>query len=221
MSEFIDINNLNYLDITIITLVLILSIKGFVNGFLRELFGLIGLIGGIIVASNEFKFVGENIYNRVYPLENIALLNLISFIIIIISIWIVSSIIGIVISTKAHKYRKIGLISRVLGLLMSGGKYFLLFATIFISLFNVPFIKDNLLDKIDINNSKVYPFLNKYGNLVINLDEMKKLNIKSKDFLLTKLKEKEVVRLDNNDTNKSIEIKKPTINSIIVKEKDK
>ena len=216
MSDFIDINSLNYLDITIIALIFILSIKGFVNGFLREVFGLIGLIGGIFIASKEFEFVAKYIYDKVYPLENMALLNLLSFVIIVLSIWIISSVIGAVISAKAHKYRKIGLISRVLGLSMSGGKYFLLFATIFVSLFNIPFIKDNFLDKIDVNSSKVYPFINEYGNLVINLDEIKELDIKSKDFLLSKPKEKESVAKDINIT---IKPPKPTINSIIVKER--
>ncbi len=214
MNEFIDINNLNYLDITIVALIFILSIKGFVNGFLRELFGLLGLIGGIVVASREFSFVAQYIYDKLYPLENMALLNLLGFIIIVLAIWIVSAIVGIIVSAKAHKYRKIGLISRVLGLSMSGGKYFLLFATIFVSLFNIPFIKDNFVDKIDINSSKVYPFVKEYGNLVINLDEIKELDIKSKDFVLSK--EKKSI---SKDINKTIKPPKPTINSIMVKER--
>ena len=217
MNEFIDINNLNYLDITIVALIFILSIKGFVNGFLRELFGLIGLIGGIVVASREFSFVAKYIYDKLYPLENMALLNLLGFIIIVLAIWIVSAIVGIVVSAKAHKHRKIGLISRVLGLSMSGGKYFLLFATIFVSLFNIPFIKDNLLNKIDINSSKVYPFVKEYGNLVINLDEIKELDIKSDDFMLSKKIESEIT--DSSDINKTIKPPKPKINSIIVEER--
>jgi membrane protein required for colicin V production len=216
MSDFIDINSLNYLDVTIIALIVILSIKGFVNGFLREVFGLIGLIGGIIIASKEFGFVAQYIYDKLYPLENMALLNLLGFVIIVLSIWIISSIVGVVISTKAHKYRNIGLISRVLGLSISGGKYFLLFATIFVSLFNIAFIKDNFLDKIDVNNSKVYPFVNKYGHLVINLDEIKELDIKPKDFLLSKPKEEKSI---SKDTNISVKPPKPTINSIMVKER--
>jgi len=217
MNEFIDINNLNYLDITIIALIFILSIKGFVNGFLREIFGLLGLIGGIVVASREFSFVAKYIYDKLYPLDNMALLNLLAFIVIVLLIWIGLAIIGIIISSKAHKYRKIGLLSRLLGLIIGGGKYFLLFATIFVSLFNIPFIKDNLVNKIDTNSSKVYPFIKEYGNLVINLDEIKELDIKSSDFMLSKKIEHKVI--NKRDINKTIKPLKPTINSILVEER--
>jgi len=111
MNEFININNFNYLDITIIALIFILSIKGFVNGFLREFFGLAGLVGGVVIASIKFEFMAKYIYTNLYPLDNIALLNLVSFIFIVLIVWILSAILGIIISIKAHKYRKIGLIS--------------------------------------------------------------------------------------------------------------
>ena len=38
-------------DVVVVSLVLILGIKGVISGLIKEIFGLVGLIGGIVVAS--------------------------------------------------------------------------------------------------------------------------------------------------------------------------
>lgn len=50
-----------WFDIIVIALVLILGIKGILNGLIKEVFGLIGLIGGLIVAS-RFSDVAEKFH---------------------------------------------------------------------------------------------------------------------------------------------------------------
>ena len=47
-----------WFDIIVIALVLILGVKGIINGLIKETFGLIGLIGGLVVAS-RFSDVAE------------------------------------------------------------------------------------------------------------------------------------------------------------------
>ena len=41
----------SWFDLVVVALVLVLGIKGLLNGFIKEIFGIIGLIGGVIVAS--------------------------------------------------------------------------------------------------------------------------------------------------------------------------
>jgi len=210
----IDYTTLNYLDITIASLVVILSIKGFVNGFLRELFGFLGLIGGVFIASRYFELAGDYLYKKVYQLDNITLLNLIGFISIISIVWFLVSIIGSIVSYMASKHKKKGLISRILGTLLSGVKYFLLFSVILISVLNVEFIKDNTAKYIDLNNSKLYPYLSEYGEEIINLKEMQFLNIKSqKDTKKESIVKEELLPVDNN-SSKEINT---SIDSILIK----
>ena len=41
----------NYFDVTIASIILILGIKGFMQGFIKEAFGLLGLVAGVYFAS--------------------------------------------------------------------------------------------------------------------------------------------------------------------------
>ena len=45
-------DNISTLDIIIASIVIILGIKGFLNGFLKEAFSFIGLVLGVYAASN-------------------------------------------------------------------------------------------------------------------------------------------------------------------------
>jgi membrane protein required for colicin V production len=194
----IDYTNLNYLDITIASLVVILSIKGFVNGFFRELFGFLGLISGVFIASRNSKLAGEYIYNNIYPLDNITLLNLLGFISLLIIVWSLVSIIGEIVSKLASRYSKKGLISRIFGSILGGGKYFFLFSVVIVSLLNIEFIKDNTAKYIDLNNSKLYPYLSEYGEKIINLKEVQSLDIKSQKESIMK---EELLPIDKNNSN--------------------
>ena len=44
--------DLNYFDMAVGSIVLLLGLKGLLNGFSKELFGLIGIVGGLFVASH-------------------------------------------------------------------------------------------------------------------------------------------------------------------------
>jgi len=223
----IDYTHLNYLDITIASLVVILSIKGFVNGLLKELFGLSGLIGAIFIGSRNSQEAGDYIYKNIYQLDNNLLLNFLGFVSIFIIVWTLASILGELVAKLASRYSKKGLISRLAGSFIGGGKYFLLFSVVIVSLLNVEFIKDNSKKILDLNRSILYPYINEYGSQIINLKEMSSFNIKA--VKLNKIKEEnnqeikseslvveEVEELDRN-REKSIEDKNSTINTILIK----
>jgi len=218
--ENIDYNNLNYLDITLVSLLVILAIKGFVNGFLKELFGVIGLVGGIFLASKEYLQVAQYIDQKISPIENQALLNLTGFVAIAIGFWILSSIVGIIVSYFANKNSKMGLVSRLMGMAMSGGKYALLFAVVIVSLLNIPLIKESVEPRLDLNNSKLYPYIKEYGNEVINLEAMRIVHPKSFENVIQTKEIESVPQKENNITAESNSSKseKSNMNSIIVTE---
>ncbi len=157
----------NYFDVTIGAIVLILGIKGFMNGFIKEVFGLVGLVGGVYFASRLSGDAATFIDNNFLHLENTALLKLLGFLVILIIIWLGATILGSIFS-KLSSVSGLGFINRFLGFVAGGGKYFLIFALIITALSNVTLVKDNLEKYV--HNSVLYPYLKMVGSSIIHLD---------------------------------------------------
>lgn len=157
----------NYFDVTIAAIVLLLGIKGFMHGFIKEMFGLVGLIGGVYFASRLAETAANFIDKNFLHLENFALLKLIGFLAILIIVWLGATILGSIFS-KLTSASGLGFINRLFGFIMGGGKYFLIFALIVTALSNVSLVKDNLEKHVE--NSLLYPYLKQAGSYLINLD---------------------------------------------------
>ena len=157
----------NYFDVTIASIVLILGIKGFMNGFIKEVFGLVGLVGGVYFASRLADTAATFIDTNFIHLENPSLLNLIGFLAVLIVIWVGATILGSLFS-KLTDQSGLGFLNRLFGFIVGGGKYFLIFALIVTALSNVTLVKDNLEKYV--KDSVLYPFLQEAGSYLINLD---------------------------------------------------
>jgi len=157
----------NYFDITIGAIVLILGIKGFMNGFIKEVFGLVGLVGGVYFASRFAPTAATFIDTNFLHLENTALLKLLGFLAVLIIIWLSATILGSIFS-KLTSASGLGFLNRLFGFIAGGGKYFLIFALIVTALSNVTLVKDNLEKYVQ--DSVLYPYLKKAGSSIINLD---------------------------------------------------
>jgi membrane protein required for colicin V production len=150
----------NYFDITIGAIVLILGIKGFMNGFIKEVFGLVGLVGGVYLASRLAGDAATFIDTNFIHIENTALLQLLGFLAILTIVWLSATILGSIFS-KMTSISGLGFINRFLGFIAGGGKYFIIFALIVTALSNVTLIKDNIGKYV--NDSVLYPYLLKAG----------------------------------------------------------
>lgn len=157
----------NYFDVTIAAIVLILGIKGFMQGFIKEAFGLLGLVGGVYFASRLSDTAATFIDTKFLHLENASLLKLIGFLAILIVIWLSATILGSIFS-KLTSESGLGFLNRLFGFIAGGGKYFLIFALIVTALSNVTLVKDNLEKYV--NDSVLYPYLREAGSYLINLD---------------------------------------------------
>lgn len=157
----------NYFDIAIGAIVFILGIKGFMNGFVKEFFGLVGLVGGVYIGSRLADSAASFIDKNLYHLDNPAALKLIGFIAILAIIWIGAVSLGALFSKLTYA-SGFGFINRLFGFIAGGGKYFLIFALIVTALSNVSLVKDNL--KKQVGNSILYPYLLKAGSFLININ---------------------------------------------------
>ncbi|HEY9189661.1 MAG TPA: CvpA family protein [Sulfurovum sp.] len=157
----------NYFDVTISAIVLILGIKGFMQGFIKEVFGLLGLVAGVYFASRLSEKAADFIDTNFLHLENAALLKLIGFMAILILVWTGATMLGAIFS-KLTSESGLGFLNRLFGFIVGGGKYFLIFALIVTALSNVTLIKDNLEKYVE--DSVLYPYLKEAGSYLINLD---------------------------------------------------
>ncbi|WP_241497519.1 CvpA family protein [Sulfurovum riftiae] len=157
----------NYFDITIAAIVLILGIKGFMNGFIKEVFGLAGLIGGVYFGSRFADTAATFINDNFLKMQNPTLLKLLGFLAVLVIIWLGMTLLGSILS-KLSSESGLGFINRLLGFIAGGGKYFIIFALIVTALSNVTLVKENLGKYV--KDSMLYPYLLEAGSAIIHLD---------------------------------------------------
>ena len=158
--------NINVFDLIVVALITILGLKGLFRGFSKEFFALVGIVGGVFVASRLSKDAGE-IVNSFIPMENENTILLAGFVSALIIFWIIAYIIGSGLE-KIFKMSGLGALDRILGFVFGAGKIFLLFSIISYAVSQVKMINDNLAPKLE--TSIVFPLLKETGSYIIQLD---------------------------------------------------
>jgi membrane protein required for colicin V production len=160
------VENINIFDLIVVALITILGLKGLFRGFTKEFFALIGIVGGVFVASRLSKDAGE-IVNGIIPMQNDNTILLAGFVASLVIFWIIAYIMGSLFS-RILKISGLGIVDRLLGFIFGAGKIFLLFSIISYAISQVKMINDNLQPKLE--TSIVFPLLQKTGSYIIKLD---------------------------------------------------
>ena len=153
-------------DLIIITITLILGLKGLFRGLIKEVFGIIGIIGAIFVASRISKETGD-LLAPVLVLQNEATIKLIGFITALIAVWLVVYTAGVIVS-KIFSASGVGVVDRIFGFIFGASKVFLIFSVIAYALYQVQSFRKVMDEKF--NNSFVMPHLISVGSVIIKLD---------------------------------------------------
>ena len=153
-------------DLIIIAITLILGLKGLFRGLIKEVFGIIGIIGAIFVASRVSKDVGDAVA-PILAIQSEATLKLIGFIIALIGFWLVVYTLGVIIS-KIFSASGLGVVDRTFGFIFGASKVFLIFSVIAYSLSQVQSFKKLMDEKFA--TSFVMPHLISVGSYIIKLD---------------------------------------------------
>ena len=158
--------NINIFDLVVIALVTILGLKGLFRGFIKEFFALVGIVGGVYIASRLSGDTGK-IINNIFPMENENTILLAGFVVSLIIFWIIAYLLGAVLE-KVFKLSGLGIFDRLFGFAFGAGKIFLLFAIIAYAMSQVKMINDNLQPRLE--TSVVFPILKDTGSYIIKLD---------------------------------------------------
>ncbi len=186
------IDHISIFDLAVFALMLIFGIKGLLSGIIKETFGLVGIIGGIYLASRFAQQMGHFVDINIYQIHNKASVYFIGFLSVLLIFWISSIVVGYIF-TKLISLSGLGLINKLLGFVVGSLKIFLLFSIVIFALRSIDIFRNNLDKKL--GNSYTYPYLVETGNYIV------KLNPKSSDKIIKNIQNNTNVK-PNIITNK-------------------
>lgn len=166
-------DTLGYIDFILLGFIIFVGFRGFFSGFIREIFGFVGLILGAVFASRYAYEVGEWIKIKIYPFESTTLSTLLGFIVIFVFIWIVSSLISIFVCylTRAVFPRYL---DRLLGVLFGALKAFVALAILLHFVFRIESMRGGLLTHFQAN-SVIYPSMESVASKIVHTEIVKRI----------------------------------------------
>ncbi len=186
-------------DLVVIAITLLLGLKGLFRGFIKEVFGIIGIIGAIFVASRISKDVAD-VIAPILAIQSEATLKLVGFIIALVGFWLIVYTVGIIIS-KIFSASGLGIVDRIFGFLFGASKIFLIFAVIAYSLYQVQSFKKLMDEKLA--KSIILPHLVSVGSYIIQIDTSAITN--SVDKAVNSAKTNEIIEETKNSMKQNIE----------------
>jgi membrane protein required for colicin V production len=197
--------SISIFDLVVITITLILGLKGLFRGFIKEIFGIIGIIGAIFVASRISIDVG-NAIAPILAIKSDATIKLIGFVVALIGFWLIIYTIGTIIS-KIFAASGLGIIDRIFGFIFGMSKIFLIFAVIAYSISQVQSFKKLIDEKF--TDSYIMPHLISVGSYIIKIDTSAITN--GVDKVVDSAKSSEIIEDTKNSIKQSVE---STTNSV-------
>ncbi len=190
-----------WFDLITLGLICLLAIKGVINGFIKEVFGLVGIVGGVYVASRFATKAGEWISVNILVIENKSALFIAGFLAVLIGFWILSILIGMVLS-KMLTLSGLNTVDKLAGFIVGGAKIFFVLSILFLALSNVGFIQERLNQYL--KGSFMYPSFIKTGSFIVNMKPgslRRDLNITTNDNLESK---ESSTQLDQNPSTSEL-----------------
>ena len=156
----------NYFDLIVSIIILFLGLKGILNGFFKELFGLIGIVGGIFIASRFASEVGQQLSTLIFKFESSSAINFTGFLVTLAIFWLIMLGIGQLFK-KLSIMSGLGPIDKILGFLFGASKFFLITAVIAHAVYNIKAVRMTIDDTL--KNSIVFPILVETGSIIMKM----------------------------------------------------
>lgn len=139
--------DLNYFDVAVGSIVLLLGLKGLLNGFSKEVFGMVGIVGGVYVASHLGSIIGKFLSDALFHFESAAAVNLVGFIFALGIFWLLMVALGTGFK-KLSTLSGLGVLDQILGFIVGSSKFFFILSIIVYALFSVTAIRENFEEKM-------------------------------------------------------------------------
>ncbi len=159
--------DVNYFDIAVGSIVLILGLKGLLNGFSKELFGLVGIVGGLFVASHIGGAIGSFLNTMIFNFETETAANLVGFVFTLGIFWLLMVALGSGFK-RLSTLSGLGPLDRGLGFVVGASKFFFILSVTIYSLFSVNAIRENFGEKMQ--NSLFFEPMFETGNFILHIE---------------------------------------------------
>lgn len=157
----------NYFDLVAASIILLLGLKGVINGFFKEVFGLVGIVGGIFIASRMGNEVGLYLSDNVFKFDNSAAINFTGFLVTLAVFWLGMILLGAIFK-KLSSMSGLGVVDKILGFLVGASKFFLIAAVIAHAAYNIKAVKSTLDSTLE--KSVLFPILVSTGAFIMKID---------------------------------------------------
>lgn len=159
--------DLNYFDVAVGSIVLLLGLKGLLNGFSKEVFGMVGIVGGIFVASNLGGIIGKFLSETVFHFESQTAVNLVGFIFALGIFWLLMVALGAGFK-RLSTLSGLGVLDQILGFIVGSSKFFFILSIIVYALFSVTAIRENFEPKM--SDSFFYKPMLATGDFILHIE---------------------------------------------------
>ncbi len=158
---------INYFDLIIGTIILLLGLKGILNGFFKEFFGLVGIVGGVFVASRFSETVGAFLSDVIFHFQSMAAAKFAGFLVVLAIFWAAMIAVGMMLK-KLTTLSGLGIFDRVFGFLFGASKFFFIISIIAYAIYNVKTIRVNI--EKPMKNSILFPIMVQTGGFIMKID---------------------------------------------------
>lgn len=165
---------MNYFDVAVGSIVLLLGLKGLMNGFSKELFGLIGIVGGLFVASHIGGPIGRFLNESLLHFETATAVNLVGFVFTVGIFWLLMVALGAGFK-RLSSLSGLGIVDQILGFFVGASKFFFIMSVIVYALFSVTAIRENFGDKM--KDSVFFKPMVATGDFILHIETGEVLNI--------------------------------------------
>ncbi|MDP2077592.1 MAG: CvpA family protein [Sulfuricurvum sp.] len=167
---------MNYFDVAVGSIVLLLGLKGLMNGFSKELFGLIGIVGGLFVASHIGGPIGRFLNESLLHFETSAAVNLVGFVFTVGIFWLLMVALGAGFK-RLSSLSGLGIVDQILGFFVGASKFFFIMSVIVYALFSVTAIRENFGDKM--KDSVFFEPMVATGDFILHIETGEVVNMMS------------------------------------------
>lgn len=158
---------INYFDIVAASIILLLGLKGILNGFFKEVFGLVGIIGGIFIASRAGDNVGEYLNTLIFNFSSPSAVSFLGFITTLSGFWILMVLIGYIFK-RLSSLSGLGGFDRILGFVFGASKFFLIASVIAHAAYNIKSVKSSM--ESFMQTSVLFPVMVDAGAFIMKMD---------------------------------------------------
>lgn len=162
----------SYIDIGIIVLLILLSLKGIWQGIIRGLASFLGILLGIFFASRFYNGLGSWFAINIYNLGSPELNALVGFVIIITLIWAGFLLLGEILF-RMVRFTPLVSIDAALGLAFGFCKAFLLLSIIVFGISQIAWLK-NFSQNVE-QNSSIFPMMKNLSIKIMNLEQIQEV----------------------------------------------